>query len=81
MKVTVQFFSYFKELTGTQQHVLDLPDGTSISVLLEQLYREFPKMELMRKSTLAAVALEYQDRNYVLKEGDVVSLFPPVQGG
>jgi molybdopterin converting factor small subunit len=28
-----------------------------------------------------AVGVEYQQRAYVLQEGDEVSLFPPVQGG
>jgi molybdopterin converting factor small subunit len=30
---------------------------------------------------LLAVGVEYQPRSYVLKDGDEVSLFPPVQGG
>jgi molybdopterin converting factor small subunit len=41
----------------------------------------FPKLGAMKKSTLLAVGVEYQSRDYVLKEGDEVSLFPPVQGG
>jgi molybdopterin converting factor small subunit len=35
----------------------------------------------MQNSTLIAVGVEYQSRDYVLKDGDEVSLFPPVQGG
>jgi molybdopterin converting factor small subunit len=35
----------------------------------------------MQKSTLMAVGLDYQDRNHVLRDGDEVSFFPPVQGG
>jgi molybdopterin converting factor small subunit len=35
----------------------------------------------MQKSTLMAVGVDYQDRTCILKEGDEVSLFPPVQGG
>jgi molybdopterin converting factor small subunit len=35
----------------------------------------------MQRSLLMAVGVDYQPRDYVLKEGDVVSLFPPVQGG
>ena len=81
MKVTVQFFSYFKDLAGMQETVVEVGEGTRIGGLLEELYREFPKLEPMRKSMLVAVGLEYQDKNYVLQEGDVVSLFPPVQGG
>jgi molybdopterin converting factor small subunit len=41
----------------------------------------FPKLAGMQKSTLMAVGVDYQDRTCVLKEGDEVSLFPPVQGG
>jgi molybdopterin converting factor small subunit len=28
-----------------------------------------------------AVGVEYQTQDYLLREGDEVSLFPPVQGG
>ena len=30
---------------------------------------------------LVAVGVDYQKPDYLLKEGDEVSLFPPVQGG
>ena len=35
----------------------------------------------MKRSTLIAVGVDYQPRDYVLQDGDEVSLFPPVQGG
>ena len=81
MKVTVQFFSYFKELTGDDRVQVEVENGATIGDLLNALYTDFPKLEAMRKSTLIAVGLEYQDRSYVLNDGDEVSLFPPVQGG
>lgn len=81
MKATVQFFSYFKDLAGTSHHSFEVSKGATIGVLLDKLYQDFPNLEPMRKSTLIAVGVEYQNRNYVLQEGDVVSLFPPVQGG
>ena len=46
-----------------------------------QAGRFFPKLGAMRKATLMAIGVDYQDRTYVLREGDEVSLFPPVQGG
>jgi molybdopterin converting factor small subunit len=79
--LTVQFHSYFKELTGCAQTKQTLPDGSTIADLLKQLQARFPGLIPMRKSTLVAVGVEYQDRSCVLKEGDEVSLFPPVQGG
>ena len=81
MNVSVHFFSYFKELAGCGQFTAEIAAGATIEDLLGVVYKQFPKLEPMRKSTLIAVGLEYQDRSYVLKEGDQVSLFPPVQGG
>ena len=81
MRVTVCVYSYFKDLAGCAQVAETLPDGSTLENLLQQLAARFPKLAPMRKSTLTAVGVDYQDRNYVLKAGDEVSLFPPVQGG
>ena len=81
MNIRVNFFSYFKDLTGTASATEEMPDGSSIEQLHQRLLTRFPKLGPMRKSTLIAVGVEYQGRDYVLKDGDEVSLFPPVQGG
>ena len=81
MEVSVQFYSYFKELTGCAQANETLPEGSTLGALHDQLMASFPKLGAMRKSTLIAVGVDYQPRDYVLKNGDEVSLFPPVQGG
>jgi molybdopterin converting factor small subunit len=81
MQVSVHFYSYFKELTGCSETVETVAEGVDITGLLKQLGVRFPKLAAMQKSTLIAVGVEYQDRDYVLMAGDEVSLFPPVQGG
>ncbi len=81
MQVSVQFYSYFKELTGCAQTHETIRDGCTLGELFDELTTKFPKLGAMRKSTLIAVGVDYQPRDYVLKEGDEVSLFPPVQGG
>jgi molybdopterin converting factor small subunit len=81
MRVTVCFHSYFKDLTGCAETVETLPGGATLGALHEKLGTRFPKLGAMKKSTLIAVGLDYQPRDYVLKDGDEVSLFPPVQGG
>ena len=81
MQISVHFYSYFKELTGCVDTVEIVQAGATIGHLLQQLHMRFPKLAAMQHSTLIAVGVDYQDRNYRLKEGDVVSLFPPVQGG
>lgn len=81
MSVSVSFYSYFKELTGCSQVKEELANGSTLGDLFKQLSARFPKLAAMQKSTLMAVGVDYQNRDYVLKENDEVSLFPPVQGG
>ena len=81
MQTTVHFYSYLQELTGCARTVVTLAAGTTVEALHRQLMQEFPRLAAMKKSTLLAVGVDYQPRSYVLKEGDEVSLFPPVQGG
>jgi MoaD family protein len=81
LKLRIQFYSYFKDLTGCAQITETLADGSTIDDLFKQLMIRFPKLAAMQRSTLIAVGVEYQDRSYALKDGDEVSLFPPVQGG
>jgi len=81
VQVNVNFYSYLKDLTGCAQVTETLPDDSTLDTLFQQLTTRFPKLGPVRKSILMAVGLDYQDRKYRLKEGDDVSLFPPVQGG
>ena len=81
MQVSVHFYSYFKELTGCGETREDLSDCSTIEDLFRQLTKKFPKLDAMKKSTLVAVGVDYQTWDYVLQDGDEVSLFPPVQGG
>lgn len=81
MQVFIHFYSYFKDLTGCAETVQNITEGSTINDLLRELTTRFPKLAGMQNSTLIAIGVEYQGRNYVLKPGDEVSLFPPVQGG
>jgi molybdopterin converting factor small subunit len=81
MRVTISFYSYFKELTGSSQASEVVPDGSTLDDLTKRVVARFPKLNGLQKSTLIAVGVDYQNRSYVLKDGDEVSFFPPVQGG
>lgn len=81
MTVSVHFYSYFKDLTGCAETMATVPDSATLAELYQELTGRFPKLAEMQKCALIAVGVEYQPRDYVLKQGDEVSLFPPVQGG
>jgi molybdopterin converting factor small subunit len=81
MRVSVHFYSYFRDFAGCAQISETVADGSALAELLKVVFRRFPKLAAMEKSMLVAVGVDYQPRDYKLKEGDEVSLFPPVQGG
>ncbi len=81
MTVSVHFYSYFKDLTGCAETTTTLAESSTLNDLLRQLTIQFPKLAEMQNCALVAVGVEYQDKNYLLKPNDEVSLFPPVQGG
>ena len=81
MKVSVAFWSYFAELAGVRDAEFEVPDGSSVEALLRAVHAAHPRLAGLRNSTLVAVGVEYQGGSYVLRPGDSVSLFPPVQGG
>ena len=81
IQVTVQLYSFFKDLADCSSISQTVSAGSTLGELLQVIAARFPKLEPLRNSMLTAVGVEYQDRTYVLRAGDAVSLFPPVQGG
>jgi molybdopterin converting factor small subunit len=81
VQVRVHFYSYFKDLAGLAEVNENVAPGSRLEDLLQKLFLRFPKLAAMQKSALVAVGVDYQGGDYVLAEGDEVSLFPPVQGG
>ena len=81
MRVSVHFYSYFKDLAGCAETTEVIVENNTLAELLEKVFQRFPKLAAMERAMLVAVGVDYQPRTYVLKDGDEVSLFPPVQGG
>ena len=55
MQVTVNFYSYLKDLTTCAQVTETLPDGDTLNDLFKKLVTRFPRLEAMQKSILIAV--------------------------
>ena len=81
MKVEIQFFSYFKDIAGCSTVSEEMPERATVHQLMQRIYERFPKLAPAARSTLIAIGLEYATPDQQLKDGDQVSLFPPVQGG
>ncbi len=81
MEVRVRFFSHLRDLASTSETNLEVERGLMVEALLKELYSRWPALRTADKTILVAAGLEFVDRNYVIQEGDEISIMPPVQGG
>jgi molybdopterin converting factor small subunit len=81
IRIHVQFFSRLKEIAAAEPMVKNVRAGSSVGDLLAELEAEFPRLAEWEGKLLLAVGVEFATRDQELKEGDVVSVMPPVQGG
>lgn len=81
MKVRVRCFAVAREIVGTGELVVDLPEGSTLIHLLDQIRRQFPRLEGLAGSLLFSVNREYAPSDRRLAAGDEIALIPPVSGG
>ena len=81
IQVQVRFFGYSAELAGCWEATVKVGEPT-IAGVIEALRRIFPKLDsALNNSIRFALGTDYADPEAAVKEGDVVSLIPPVGGG
>jgi molybdopterin converting factor subunit 1 len=80
VRVTSLFFASYRDLVGAEEIVLDLPEGSTVSQLVEQV-RSRPGADALPEAPAVAVNREYASIDTVLSDGDEVAFIPPVAGG
>lgn len=87
-EVRVRFYAFYRELAGTDEVSLNLPDGSRVSDLLRTIEERFDgfRGKLLNRRTGARSYIlvrrgEWPDMEDPLNEGDEFSLFPPLGGG
>jgi molybdopterin converting factor small subunit len=81
MKLTVQYYSRLKDLTSAEEEQLEVEPGLSVQGLLRRLYLRHAGLGAWNAHLMVAVDVDYVERGHLLKDGDVISVMPPVQGG
>ena len=81
MKVRVKCFATAREIIGAGELLIDVPDGSTLTHLFDQIRRQFPKMEGLAGSLLFSVNREYAPLDKRLAPDDEVAFIPPVSGG
>ena len=81
MQVQVQFFSNLKELADGSTRLIEIPQGSRVSDLLEVIYAHDPALCEWDKSILIGAGVEFVERDYALRPNEDIAIMPPVQGG
>jgi molybdopterin converting factor small subunit len=81
MNIRVQFYAQLRDLADASELDVDLPEKATVGDLLAKIYEQTPALRSRDKSILIGAGVEFVDRNYQLKPGEVISIMPPVQGG
>jgi molybdopterin converting factor small subunit len=81
MRITVQFLSLFRTLTGVEREVLDVAEGTAIDRLFRILVQADQNLPIESEKTFFMINGQLSTRNEVLAEGDQIKIFQLAAGG
>ncbi|OIO29302.1 MAG: hypothetical protein AUJ18_08635 [Candidatus Hydrogenedentes bacterium CG1_02_42_14] len=81
MKIKVEAFASAKDLFGFKEKYFDIPDGASLQDTITFLSAKFPDANDLLDISSYAVNSEYSSLDNILKDGDTISILPPVSGG
>ncbi len=81
MKINVRLFAQARDLVGSDQVALQLPDQATVAELRTELAAQYPDLAPLAAHLLIAVGVDYADDVAPLNAEDDVACFPPVSGG
>jgi MoaD family protein len=81
MKVRAEFYSQLKEIVGAAMLEMELADNATVMDLVQQLSSKYPRLRDFENSMLFGIGVNFVDKRRLLREGDVIAVMPPVQGG
>jgi molybdopterin converting factor subunit 1 len=81
VRIRVLFFGLLKDICGSAEVRLDLPEGSTAGTVFDHYANAFPKLRAMASSIVIARNHEFATPREPLAEGDEVALLPPVSGG
>ena len=81
MRVRVLFFAILKDAAQTREAEMELPEGATVSSLVDRVAHQFPGLQRYIARVAFAVNQAYAPATTALHDGDEVALIPPVSGG
>lgn len=81
LNIKVLFFASCRDLIGTGERAMTLPDGATVTDLISKLAMEQVRFTDMAPSLMVSVNQAYVERDAELQDGDEIAFIPPVSGG
>lgn len=81
MRIKAEFFSQLKELAGSNERIVELPEGSTVGDLLIHLYQEYPALKNWDANLLVGAGVDFVERDRRLEPDESIAIMPPVQGG
>ena len=79
----IKYFAWIKNITNTEEEIIDDKNITDVKTLKEFLLKKYPKLnQYMEEEDFIRIAinLEYITTNEPINSKDEIALFPPVSG-
>ena len=76
IRVTVKFFATLRQY-GPAKEILSIPKNSEIRLLFDKY--NIPKEE--RRAIILVNGRPHKDLKTIMKDGDLISIFPPIGGG
>lgn len=78
MKIEVKYYAWLREKVG-EKEMLEVEEEATVGKILKEIVEKHAN--LSEEDFLIAVNGRIVDWNTCLKEGDIISVFPPAGGG
>jgi molybdopterin converting factor subunit 1 len=79
--MTVLLFAAARDLAGADSVVVELPAGSTIAELRNNLARRIPALAGLLAKSAIAVNHDFAEDDRVLQPNDELAVIPPVSGG
>ncbi len=80
MKVTVKYYAKYRDIAGKMQDELEF-EKVNLEELINKVEEMYPKLKNEKINLIVLNGRFVKDVSAEIKDGDTVSLFPPVSGG
>lgn len=81
LMIRIQFWSFYRDLVESDSADVVVTEKTSLEDIKNLIGQTWPQLQDHMNSMLIAVNNDYYEMSHVPRDGDIISLFPPVQGG